>query len=143
MRGLARVSFLHMLLEAGAGTLFQWDAYRSRRRESRTRSGTNSEARKLDFDAADLGSSLLKALSTTDKGVRRGIHATASQLMINLGKRWDYFGNPENYVPLGPPKIHPGAFRECGGIVGRIEKRKHLFGTPQEPGREEAAQWAT
>jgi hypothetical protein len=125
LRGLARVSFLHMLLEGARARYLQWDADRfAGERADEIRD--ELEAR-LDFVL--LTSSLLpKALSKTDNNVRMGIHATASRLMINLGKTWDYFGNPENYVPLGRPKIYLQHFNEAVGLLKDRESTylKHL-----------------
>jgi hypothetical protein len=72
-----------------------------------------------------LTSSLLpQALSTTDTGIRDGIHTTATNLLILLSRGWDYFGNAENYVPLGSPKVYLEQFKEA---VGLLEKREQTY----------------
>lgn len=122
LQGIARVSSLHMLLEAARAHYLQWDAYRFAADEAAGSINDELQAR-LDFVA--LAASLLPtALSQSDALLRNGINATLATLLINLARGWDYFGHPENFVPLGSPTISLGPFKNK---VGLLEKRQQTY----------------
>jgi hypothetical protein len=113
LRGLAKVSHLHMLMETARARYLAWDAYRIAKDDA-AEEPENDRAAEIKeelialFDFLELGLCLLSGVTDADKKVQAKISASLSRLPAQVANEQDYFGNAANFVPdpLGPPQIH-------------------------------------
>src|SRR4029077_8476460 len=95
-----QVSHLHKVMETARARYLAWDAYRFAR-------DTQAEKFKQELitllDFLNLGLRLLSSVSEDDAKVRDGIGDAVRNLAIQVARDQDYFGQPENVVPLAPP----------------------------------------
>lgn len=118
LRGLAQVSHLHKVLETARARYLAWDAYRLAQDDQ---AGEKKEELIALLDFLTLGLRLLKYVSDDDAKVRDGIAATVTRLNTQLARGLDYFGKPDNFVPIGPPKLQLTNFNEALGKLKELQ----------------------
>ncbi|MBX3327243.1 MAG: hypothetical protein U0223_08350 [Nitrospira sp.] len=122
LRGIARVSHLHMLLETVRLRYLQWDAYRFAQ-------APEADDLKVELQALleflCVGQKLLPLFSAeSDMLVREGIQTTVLGLTQRLGAEQDYFGHTMNFVPLGSPDLYITPLKDA---LGQLERRETVY----------------
>jgi hypothetical protein len=98
-----------------------WDAYRFAK-DQRAEKFKQELITLLDF--LNLGLRLLSSVSEDDAKIRDGIGDAVRNLAIQVARDQDYFGQPENVVPLGPPKKE---LTEFTGSLANLKEQEEVY----------------
>lgn len=126
LRGIARISHLHMLLETARLRYLQWDAYRfAQDPEADGQKDEQKEELQALLEFLCIGLKLLPLFSAqSEMLVLDGIRTTVLYLTQRLGAEQDYFGNTMNFVPLGSPDLYVTPLKDA---LRRLKEREEIY----------------
>jgi|CXWL01.1.fsa_nt_gi hypothetical protein len=129
LRGVARVSHLHMLLETARLRYLQWDAYRfAQDPEADEQKDKRKEELYALLDFLCVGQKFLPVFSAeSEMQVLEGIRTTVLCLTQRVGAGLDYLGNTMNFVPLGSPDLYVTPLNKALKQLSEWETTYHAY----------------